>query len=111
MVSTILVSRYFVTTTICRHGSLVETSTTVYGRKIPLADIIMAENQRLLIEISRSSLRYKMSAFDLLTYQDNICNVLALECDITPQKWYCIDLYYFLSENSLSCDFKHGEGD
>jgi hypothetical protein len=38
-----------------QHVSLVETSTIVYGRKIPLADIIMAENQRLLIEISRSS--------------------------------------------------------
>jgi hypothetical protein len=46
------------TTTTSRHGSLVETSTTAYGRKIPLTDIIMAENQRLLIEISRSSFCY-----------------------------------------------------
>lgn len=37
----------FVSTKISRHGSLVETSTTVYGREIPLADIITAENQRL----------------------------------------------------------------
>jgi hypothetical protein len=46
----------------------------------------MAENQRLMIEISRSSFCYKMNAFELLTYQDKVCNVLALECDITPHK-------------------------
>ena len=27
-----------------------------------------------------------MNAFELLTYQDKVCNVLALECDITPHK-------------------------
>ena len=61
-----------------------------------MSHIIMAENQRLLIEISASSFCYKMNAFELLTYQDKVCNVLALECDITPHKGYCIDLYYFL---------------
>jgi hypothetical protein len=51
-----------------------------------------------------------MNAFELLTYQDKVCNVLALECDITPIKGIALIFIISCEKIPLVVIVKIGKG-